>query len=417
MAKHTKYYDLMGVAPEATPEELKKAYRKKALQLHPDKRGNTPEAQDEFTTMKQAYDVLSDPRQREIYDQTGEDGLKMVNGFGEMGAEEMMAAAVGALSSMGAGMKCLLLFGVSFACALVLIIPIFWCLRVDHTVGWSWVNVFIPMWILDAFYLCFTCCAVASKDGPAEDDEGGELPRPTTFARVLGKSLLLLKTLLFVACQIFIAMKLQASVTWTCVAVLGPYFALEFILLVEKLIVGASLMKLATPDEPTPPGLLAAVCTSCFQNILRLIFGILVGLKVDESITCSWWLVFLPVWIHVAHNLVATVQNMLLAARLSGEPDAKANVGGIACMVVGYAIFLSPFVILAARLEATFSSMYILLPWFILAGSFVLLLWCCLCCVMRVPREESPLDPADVDVPVDERHDQDVYHVVHDEKV
>ena len=41
------YYNVMGVGADATPEELKKAYRRKALKLHPDKRGNTPEAQDE----------------------------------------------------------------------------------------------------------------------------------------------------------------------------------------------------------------------------------------------------------------------------------------------------------------------------------------------------------------------------------
>lgn len=43
----TAYYDLMGIEPDATPEQIRKAYRKKALQLHPDKRGNTPEAQEE----------------------------------------------------------------------------------------------------------------------------------------------------------------------------------------------------------------------------------------------------------------------------------------------------------------------------------------------------------------------------------
>lgn len=40
------YYDLLGIEADATPEQIKKAYRRKALQLHPDKRGNTPEAQD-----------------------------------------------------------------------------------------------------------------------------------------------------------------------------------------------------------------------------------------------------------------------------------------------------------------------------------------------------------------------------------
>lgn len=41
------YYDLMGIEADATPEQIKKAYRRKALQLHPDKRGNTPESQEE----------------------------------------------------------------------------------------------------------------------------------------------------------------------------------------------------------------------------------------------------------------------------------------------------------------------------------------------------------------------------------
>lgn len=66
---HTLYYELLGIETDATPEQIKKAYRKKALQLHPDKRGNTKEAQDEFTRMKQAYDVLSDPQKKEVYDQ------------------------------------------------------------------------------------------------------------------------------------------------------------------------------------------------------------------------------------------------------------------------------------------------------------------------------------------------------------
>lgn len=43
----TAYYELMGIEADATPEAIRKAYRKKALQLHPDKRGNTPEAQEE----------------------------------------------------------------------------------------------------------------------------------------------------------------------------------------------------------------------------------------------------------------------------------------------------------------------------------------------------------------------------------
>lgn len=71
----TTFYDIIGVAPDADPVTIKKAYFKTALRVHPDKNPDDPEASKQFQKLAQAYQVLGDPSSREKYDRIGQEAL------------------------------------------------------------------------------------------------------------------------------------------------------------------------------------------------------------------------------------------------------------------------------------------------------------------------------------------------------
>lgn len=78
------YYKILGLAKGASDEDIKKSYRKLALKFHPDK-NKDPGAEEKFKEVAEAYEILSDPKKKEIFDKYGEEGLKAGAGGGGPG--------------------------------------------------------------------------------------------------------------------------------------------------------------------------------------------------------------------------------------------------------------------------------------------------------------------------------------------
>lgn len=144
-----KFYDILEVAPTCTEEELKKAYRKLALKVHPDKQRSQPGDQKDFSEINDAYKFLSDPLRRKFYDRQGDKGYELLSksGFSDDGAFSTKSF-FGRLSLRILTNPTILIpvswfFGLVF----VALIAFIWMFDWKRD-GWnvSWLVIFIPMW-------------------------------------------------------------------------------------------------------------------------------------------------------------------------------------------------------------------------------------------------------------------------------
>lgn len=101
----TDYYEILEVQRNATPEEIKKAYRQKAIKFHPDKNPGDKNAEKRFKEISEAYEVLSDEKKRQIYDRHGKEGLQGAGmpggGAGFASMDEALRTFMGAFGGMG----------------------------------------------------------------------------------------------------------------------------------------------------------------------------------------------------------------------------------------------------------------------------------------------------------------------------
>ena len=154
----TDFYEILGVAPNASLETIRSSYRRKALEYHPDKirqrhrRAPTDEEKEMDLKIKEVYRVLSDPRRREIYNRLGSEGYRFAENPGDLLQSEDGPKIIIENFQRNNEDKILalsLIFGIIFAGILQ---PILICLKIDgHMSSASWAEVFIPFFVFDFF--------------------------------------------------------------------------------------------------------------------------------------------------------------------------------------------------------------------------------------------------------------------------
>jgi len=125
-------YEVLGLAKDASPEEIKKAYRKMALKYHPDKNPDDPEATEKFKQINHAHTILSDPSKKEIYDRYGTMGLYIAEQFGEENVKTYFMLSSGWCK--GIMVFCGIITGCYFCCCCFCFCCNFCCGKYKHVV-------------------------------------------------------------------------------------------------------------------------------------------------------------------------------------------------------------------------------------------------------------------------------------------
>jgi len=364
-----RLYTILELEPSASEEDIKKAYKKLALKYHPDK---NPDSAEKFKDISNAYNILSDPQKKEIYDLYGEEGLVMFE-QGMFGGEGELMHVLPFLQNP-VFMALFFCMGYVFVCVATLI-PIFLVLKLDGVVTWNWGVVFIPLWIINVIpllYFLIKCFFTKNR---------------------LRQLISLVQYLCVLVFQILLAIQLQSLPFKWSVSFIPIYIFMAILIINRGL--ASTLTKFNEEREFLEServffgiGYGGYLIRIFFFPAMLTIFLVLLIVKLDGASSYSWWIIAIPLFVSMAWKLVIRIVDDSKSVKNTEDIEEKSKklvLCGMTSLLAFGMAFLLTFVILAVvRLDgAGFRVAIVFIPAFIVMGC-VLCCFCicgpCLCC-------------------------------------
>jgi len=347
------FYELLGVAKDVSPDELRRAYKRTALRSHPDRGGST----EGFQALQRAYSILNDPYQRKLYDQFGEEAVLLMEG----NAGPDIATKVFARISFYQRAQIVLIF--FCITSFFTLSPIFVTLRWDEHIQWPWMACFVPLWVLHSL-ACVPVLLMPSSPPPEDCSEEDwdvalEVQRRARLVAVVIMSLLLLL-------EIFVAMRLDGFVDWSWHVVLAPWALLEFFAVVRKLV--------------------GAQHTSGFPNIgwnlVRLAMAFSIGAKMNGHVS-NWDTAFIPAFVGIGVSFCLTAYQCRSADPLVEDTDQPSgrSVAATGMLVLLFVTVWVGLVLLRLDDPEEISAIVTMIPLFLPPYLFCFCLSCFVCCI------------------------------------
>jgi hypothetical protein len=314
--------------------------------------------------------TLSDEKKRKVYDRYGELGLNM-----------MGTVASPLFDPEVESMLCTLFMTLASAFALLIIFFVFLSVRIDNMVQWKWSVVWIPLWICSAIVLLsfFTHLVRSFRDGDEgkyDDDEEGDLGhedeteeqrtnrrtarrRQRKHLSQARSTLSLIYVFLLLLFQIFIVIRLDNLVAWSAAIVFIPYFILEgfnFVFTAVDYAINLKVLQLASENQKIGLRLtLGLLFDSFWWFAIRLVQGVLIVLRTDDVITCSWGIVFIPlylIFVKYAIQLLFAYRRFQRIPQQEMAQQGKLTVKlGFVALVIAGVLFYSLVGLIARRLD------------------------------------------------------------------